>query len=62
MAIPKSIAWSKLDEADFETHHNAVLEFVRSDHFQRFLWPHMSPAQAHDLVESIFSQFERESV
>lgn len=59
VAIAKSIAWHRLDEAEFEIHHRKVIDFIRSDHFQRFLWPHLAPAQTHETVETILGQLER---
>ena len=58
VAVSRSIAWEKLDEADFSEHHLAVLQFVRSPHFSRFLWPHLGDQQQIDMVEAILGEFE----
>ena len=60
VAIAKSIAWHKLDEAEFEIHHRKTIEFFRSEHFRRFLWPHLPEQQTYDTVEIILGSFERE--
>lgn len=58
VAIPKSIAYDKIDDADFTEHHEAVKRFFRSDRAQSFLWPHLTPMQASEMVESIIRPFE----
>lgn len=58
VAIPKSINFRAIDDADFEDHHNKVKAFLRSDHAMRFLWPHLDPKQSAEMVESILEGFE----
>ncbi len=58
VAISRSIAWENLDEAEFAEHHKAVIEFVRSLHFSRFLWPHLSDQKGSEMVEAILQEFE----
>lgn len=57
-AIPRSIAWSKMDDAEFEAHHRAVKDFLRTEHARAFLWPHLSEAQSHEMVETILREFD----
>lgn len=57
VAVPRSIAWEKLDDADFAEHHAEVIAFVRSAHFARFLWPHMDDKAASAAVEAILTEF-----
>lgn len=59
VAVPKSIAWDKLDDADFQAHHEAVKAFMRGERAQMFLWPHLPPGQAADMVETVLLEFER---
>lgn len=61
VAIPDSIAFRKMDDEQFSAHHQAVKDFLRSTYATRFLWPHLSDPQASEMVETILSQFERES-
>jgi hypothetical protein len=34
-----------MDDAEFAAHHEKVKDFLRSEHAQRFLWPHLDPEQ-----------------
>jgi hypothetical protein len=57
MAVSRSIAWEKLDDADFAEHHREVMQFVRSVHFTRFLWPHLSDLEGDNMVDAILQEF-----
>ena len=57
VAVPKSIAWDRLDDADFAAHHDAVIAFVRSPHFRAFLWPDAPDADRLAGVEAILEEF-----
>lgn len=59
VAIPKSIDFESLDDAEFAEHHRSVIAFLREPHAYRFLWPQMSAAGAEAMVESILGEFER---
>lgn len=59
VAIPKSINWRTLDDAEFQAHHEAVKDFMRSAHARRFLWPHLADEQSEEMVETILEGFER---
>lgn len=59
VAIPESIKFSKLDDAEFQVHHEAVKKFMRSDRAQSFLWPHLAPLEAGNMVETILREFEQ---
>lgn len=58
VAIPRSVKYSKIDDADFEFLHSRVLDFMRSEHARGFLWPHLSIADTWQTVEVILSEFE----
>lgn len=58
VAIPRSINYRKMDDEDFRDHHERVKAFLRSPHAQTFLWPHLPPDQAAEMVESVLAQFE----
>lgn len=53
--IPKSISFAKCDEGEFAQFRSQVAEFMRTPHFQKFLWPkidaHVSEAYILDLLE-----------
>ena len=57
VAISRSIAWEALDDADFAEHHAAVVDFMRSVHFSRFLWGHLDDAKGTHMVESVLQEF-----
>lgn len=59
IAIPRSINFKTIDDAEFYEHHEKVKAFLRSDHAQAFLWPHLSAGTRVANVELILEGFER---
>lgn len=59
VAIPDSIAYSKMDEIAFAEHHQRIKDFLRSPRATGFLWPHLPEHEASALVERILEGFER---
>lgn len=57
-AIPKSIAYDKLDQKEFQEVHEAIFQFARSLHATRFLWPHLSDKEAGEMIEALLREFE----
>jgi len=57
IAVPKSIAYDKIDDSDFRVLHDKVVNFMRSERCRRFLWGHLMDAQTHDTVEAILESF-----
>lgn len=57
MAVPKSIAYDKIDDADFRVLHDKVVDFMRGTRARRYLWPHLDDNQTHDTVEAILESF-----
>lgn len=60
VAIPKSIKYSKLDDEGLAELHEKVKAFARSARPQKWLWPHLTPAERSEMVESVVREFERE--
>jgi hypothetical protein len=58
VALPKSIAWSKMEDNEFRELVNEVWEFLRSEHAQGFLWPHLSADKQAEAVESVLMGWE----
>lgn len=58
VAIPKSIDWTSLDDADFHQYHKDVVAFLRSLHATRFLFPHLSDPEASEMIESVMTRIE----
>lgn len=51
VAIPRSIAWSNLDEQEFIEVHRAIRDFLMTPHAQGFLWPHLAPHARMQMLE-----------
>ncbi len=60
VAIADSIAWDKLDDADFQEHHEKVIDFLRSPTCTRFLWGHLSDPEQANMIEAILTECEEE--
>ena len=59
LAIPRSIAFDKIDDAEFSELHAKVIEFMRSHYCQSFLWPHLEESKRGSMVEMIIEEFEK---
>jgi hypothetical protein len=59
VALPQSIAFDKLDEADFADLHSRVDAFLWTDHARRFLWPHLTVQQTYDFIDQLLSGFQK---
>jgi hypothetical protein len=58
VAVPKSIAYSSLDEDGMQDLHAAMVAFWRTDRASRALWPHLkTPAARIEMVERILMGF-----
>lgn len=55
--IPKSISYSKADEAEFQEYHVKVIGFLRGEHAAKYLWPHLKD-KAFDMMDSILIGFD----
>ncbi|MFZ9959384.1 MAG: DUF1367 family protein [Candidatus Limnocylindrus sp.] len=58
VALPRSIAWHRLDESEFGELHAAVDRFLWTDHARGFLWPHLKPEQSYEVIEGLMNEFE----
>lgn len=59
VALPKSIAYEALDDAEFREVHESVKAFLRTEHAYRYLWPHLDDARGESMVEAILCEFEQ---
>ena len=57
VAIPKSINWETLDQAEFQPIAEAITGFMFTKHATRFLWPHLSDEDGYEMVDSILGEF-----
>lgn len=51
VAVPKSIAWERLDEKEFTEVREAIWQFLWTKPAQQALWPHLSPERRNAMVE-----------
>lgn len=58
VAIPKSVAYDRIDDAEFSELHGKVVDFMRTTHCMRFLWPHLEEHAAAETVEKVIAEFE----
>lgn len=61
VAIPKSVAYDKIDDAEFSELHTKVIEFMRAHYCQSFLWPHLEESKRSSIVELVIAEFEGET-
>ena len=59
VAIPKSINWKSMDDEEFSDHFRRVKAFLRTPRATQFLWPHLTPADASEMVETILMGFDQ---
>lgn len=55
--VVRSIRYSKLEQAEMEQFHADAVQFLRTEHAQKTLWPHLSPMAAAEMMESILEGF-----
>lgn len=58
VAIPKSISFKAVDDAEFAEHHEKVKDFLRTEHARRFLWPHLSDDETAGMVDELLAEFQ----
>jgi len=51
VAIPKSIAWDRLEEQDFIEAKRLIWDFLWTDIAQAALWPHLSREKQYAMVD-----------
>lgn len=55
VALAKSINFATLDQAEFEPIAQDIIQFIRSQHAMRFLWPHLDDASG--MVDAVLAEF-----
>lgn len=58
VAMPKSISYDSLDQAEFEPIHKAVFAFLRTEYACGYLWPGVSYDVAYGTVDAMLREFE----
>lgn len=57
VALPLSIAYDSLDDAEFYEHHIKVVTFLRSQAATRFLWPQIDDQAAGQSMDALLEGF-----
>lgn len=57
--VPKSMSYATLEQDDMEKLHSDMLDFLRTEHACRTLWPSLPAAQRTEAIEEVLSQFGR---
>lgn len=55
--VPKSIAYSKLEQGEMEQFHADAVDFLRTAHAGKTLWHHLSPTARIEMLEAILGDF-----
>ena len=55
--VPKSIKYANMEQGEFEEFHRAVVNFLRTQHAAKTLWPHLGPRMQIEMIESILGDF-----
>lgn len=55
--VPKSISYAECEEGNFKIYCDGVIEFLRTPHAQKYLWPAASPAVAEQSMEAILERY-----
>ena len=58
IAVPKSINWASLDEAEFRPIADSMFDFLRSEHARQTLWPHLDESESFEMIETILEGFQ----
>ena len=55
--IPRSISYAKADEMEFREFHEAAMSFLRGPHAANYLWKHLGPVGAAEMMDEILVGF-----
>jgi hypothetical protein len=55
--LPKSIAYDKCEQDEYEDFHGSVIDFFLTEHCQKFLWRHLSPGQRSEMMDTLIGKF-----
>jgi hypothetical protein len=55
--VPRSISYAKLEQAEMEEFHGRAVEFFRTSHAQKTMWPQSPPAHASEAMEAVLREF-----
>lgn len=55
--VPRSISYAKLEQDDMEKVHGSMVEFLRTDHAQKALWPKLPVLQRDGAMRALLEEF-----
>lgn len=55
--VPRSISYAKLEQGEMEEVHGKMIEFMRSGHAQKTLWPHLNEQGRMEMMQTILEGF-----
>lgn len=55
--VPRSISYKKCDEDTMRQFHEDAIAFLRTEHAQKYLWPHLPAEKAQEMVEGVLVRF-----
>ncbi len=58
VALPQSLAFENMDEAEFVDLHQKINAFLWGEHAQQFLWPHLDYDHTYEAIERWHMEFE----
>lgn len=58
--VPKSTSYEQCSDDEMREVHEAMMAFLRTPLAMRRLWPHLTPDQRHEMLESIIEPPDRE--
>lgn len=58
--LPRSTSYAELEEDEMREVHDSMMAFLRGPHAARFLWKHLTPANADEMMHAVLEQFDRE--
>ena len=57
--VPKSTSYAEMEQGEMEEFHYKVVDFLRTEHAQKTLWPHASVIERMEFMEGFLAGFER---
>ena len=58
VALPQSIAFDTMDEAEFVDLHQKITAFLWTEYARSFLWPHLSTAKTYEILDRWHLEFQ----
>ena len=55
--VPKSISYGSTEQDEMEKVHADMVAFLRTEHAQKALWPHLTPAKRADFMDTLLTGF-----